>query len=81
MKAKKKLTVDMHGFADRMREQLRAQGIKLPGHASASLERTRRALWQLRATGILQSRSLEGINRRYLALVARVIRRYRGNIV
>ena len=43
-------TVELGGLGDHIRDQLRAQGIKLPLHATASLERTRLAIIQLRAT-------------------------------
>lgn len=78
MATDQRLSMEYGGLADSIAKQLRAQGIHIPGHATASLERTRRALWQLGATRIISRREHERAERRFGRLIAKTIFEYKG---
>lgn len=76
--AEKKLTIETGGLADPIVKQLRAQDIHIPGHATASLERTRRAIVQLRAAGIITRAQRDRADAKFIKLVVDVIRQHKG---
>lgn len=67
------LTVELGGLADHLRDQLRAQGIRLPLHVTSSLERTRRAIIQLRATRCISAAQASRTELRLLAIIKKAI--------
>ena len=67
------LTVELGTFAEHIRDQLRAQGIKLPLHTTASLERTRRAIIQLSATRCISAAQASRAELRLLAIIKKAI--------
>lgn len=67
------LTVELGALAEHIRDQLRAQGIKLPLHTTASLERTRRAIIQLSATRCISPAAARGAESRLLAIIKEAI--------
>ena len=67
------LTVELGGLADHLRDQLRAQGIRLPLHVTSSLERTRRAIIQLRATRYISAAQASRAELRLLAIIKKAI--------
>ena len=75
-----KLSIEMGGFAEPIAKQLRAQGIHIPGHATASLERSSRAILQLAAARLITSRTRDALRLKFLKLVASVIKQYTGKI-
>lgn len=65
---------------DTVYRQLKAHGIKIPGHASASLERSRQAIVQLSAAGLLTNQEYIRLKKRFSKhLVPHTIRIYRGH--
>lgn len=62
-----------------VREQLHARAIHIPGHATASLERTRQAIVQLSVTGMITDKELARVEKRFRKLVPRTVRIYKGN--
>lgn len=59
---------------EHIRDQLRAQGIRLPLHATASLERSRQAVAQLFLAGMLSVAECQRMDKRYVKLVKRVLK-------
>jgi len=79
MSRSQKLSIVMGGFADPISKQLRAQGIHIPGHATASLERSSQAIVQLAAVGLITSRARDSLRLKFLKTVARTIKDYTGS--
>lgn len=61
---------------DHIRDQLRRQGIRMPLHATASLERSRQAVAQLFLCSILSVAEVKRFDNRYIKLVKRVLKTY-----
>jgi hypothetical protein len=72
----KLLMFDTSGLADHIRLQLRTQGLKLPGHAVASLERTRRGIIQLKAAGVIRHPEWRRMDVRFNHVVRWVLHRH-----
>lgn len=69
------LSIDCSGLAGSIRSQLEEQGHKLPLHATASLERTRKAIIQLRIVGILRDQSAVRAEKKFVSIVKRCLDR------
>lgn len=72
MAEKRAVRVDVNG--EHIRDQLRAQGIRLPLHSTASLERSRHAVAQLFLAGMLSVAECHRMDKRYVKLVNRVLK-------
>ena len=73
--SEQRLTIDCSGLSGSIKSQLNEQGYKLPLHATASLERTRRAIIQLRIVGILRDQSAVRAEKKFVSIVKRCLDR------
>ena len=69
------LTIDL-GLGPPIKEQLRSQGFKLPGHATASLQRSRMAIVQLRVTGLISRSAAMQAEKRLIGLIRLTLKRH-----
>ena len=61
-----------------VKDQINAQHLRMVGHATASLERSRRAILQLGAANLITATHRKAIERRFRLAVQQALRRYIG---